>query len=133
MGFLILNTGDRQKIKQEEPEVQAVAALFSPSTGIISAHDLMTAYLGDIESCGGSFVGQTRVTSVEQGGKGFIITSQIGGDSYKFTCEKLINAAGLGAQGIHAHLNSITALMFLPYICAKGVTSRCLEKVHLIN
>jgi len=101
-GVFDLEYWDRQKIKQEEPEVQAVAALFSPSTGIISAHDLMTAYLGDIESCGGSFVGQTRVTSVEQGGKGFIITSQIGGDSYKFTCEKLINAAGLGAQGIHA-------------------------------
>jgi len=101
-GVFDLEYWSRQKIKQEEPEVQAVAALFSPSTGIISAHDLMTAYLGDIESCGGSFVGQTRVTSVEQGGKGFIITSQIGGDSYKFTCEKLINAAGLGAQSIHA-------------------------------
>ena len=31
------------------------------------------------------------------------------------------------------HLNSITALMFLPYIYVKGVTSRCLEKVHLIK
>ncbi len=101
-GVFDLEYWDRKKIKQEEPEVQAVAGLFSPSTGIISAHDLMTAYLGDIESCGGSFVGDTRVTSVEQGGQGFIITSQIGSDSYKFTCHSLINAAGLGAQNVHA-------------------------------
>jgi len=101
-GVFDLKYWDRKKIKQEEPEVQAVAGLFSPSTGIISAHDLMTAYLGDIESCGGSFVGDTRVISVEQGGQGFIITSQIGSDSYKFTCQSLINAAGLGAQNVHA-------------------------------
>ena len=32
-----------------EPEVSCVAALYSPSTGIIDSHALMLAYLGDAE------------------------------------------------------------------------------------
>ncbi len=101
-GVLDLEYWSLAKIRDEEPEVSAVAALFSPSTGIVSAHDLMTSYLGDIESCGGSFVGHTSVSSVELGGEGFIVTSDIQGETYKFTCEKLVNAAGLGAQTIHS-------------------------------
>ena len=35
-----------------EPEVHCVAALHSPSTGIIDSHALMLAYLGDAERAG---------------------------------------------------------------------------------
>jgi len=35
-----------------EPELRAVAALHSPSTGIIDSHALMLAYLGDAENAG---------------------------------------------------------------------------------
>ena len=35
-----------------EPELSCVAALFSPSTGIIDSHALMLAYLGDAEARG---------------------------------------------------------------------------------
>lgn len=101
-GVLDLTYWDEEKIKEEEPAIKAVQALFSPSTGIISAHDLMTAYLGDIENCGGSFVGNTKLIGVEQGGEGFIVTSEIDGEVYQFTCRKLVNAAGLGAHEVHS-------------------------------
>jgi L-2-hydroxyglutarate oxidase LhgO len=35
-----------------EPELSCVAALYSPSTGIIDSHALMLAYLGDAENAG---------------------------------------------------------------------------------
>ncbi len=119
-GVFDLEYWDVKKIKEAEPNVQAVAALFSPSTGIVSAHELMTAYLGDIESCGGSFVGHTEIARVERGGRGFIITCRIGIDSYKFTCETLINAAGLGAQDVHETLDFAYGANVPPLHLCKG-------------
>jgi len=103
-GVIDLVYWDEAKIKQEEPRVRAVSALFSPSTGIVSAHDLMTAYLGDIEGCGGSFVGRTKVIRIERGGEGFIVTCEIESEVYRFSCQNLVNAAGLGAQAISSKL-----------------------------
>src|SRR5690242_1178783 len=39
-----------QKARGWEPELSCVAALHSPSTGIIDSHTLMLAYLGDAEA-----------------------------------------------------------------------------------
>ncbi|MCG8510779.1 MAG: FAD-dependent oxidoreductase, partial [Rhodospirillales bacterium] len=36
-----------------EPNLRAVAALYSPSSGIMDSHRLMLAYQGDTEDCGG--------------------------------------------------------------------------------
>jgi L-2-hydroxyglutarate oxidase LhgO len=119
-GVFDLTFWDAMQIKAEEPAVKAVQALFSPSTGIVSAHDLMTAYLGDIESCGGSFVGNTKVIRIEQGGEGFIVTSEIEGEVYQFTCQKLVNAAGLGAQEVHSTIEFDYASDVPPLYFCKG-------------
>ena len=42
----------REKASQLEPELSCVAALHSPSTGIIDSHALMLAYQGDAEAHG---------------------------------------------------------------------------------
>ena len=42
----------REQAVALEPEVSCVAALYSPSTGIIDSHALMLAYLGDAEAHG---------------------------------------------------------------------------------
>src|SRR6185436_8988692 len=42
----------RQQALALEPELQCVAALYSPSTGIIDSHALMLSYLGDAEAKG---------------------------------------------------------------------------------
>ena len=49
--------------KRLEPEVFATAALLSPSTGIISSAELMTAFLGDVEAAGGSLARKTMTQS----------------------------------------------------------------------
>src|SRR5690606_35313375 len=42
--------------RELEPAVKAVAAVYSPSTGIIDSHAYMLALQGDLEHAGGSVV-----------------------------------------------------------------------------
>jgi L-2-hydroxyglutarate oxidase LhgO len=88
------------QVQAAEPHVRAVAALFSPSTGIVSSHELMQAYLSDMERDGGAFIGHTRVLEVHREGELFLLVCDVGGESYRFTTRILVNAAGLGAQAV---------------------------------
>src|SRR6202030_1320408 len=54
----------RAEAAEREPEVECVAALYSPSTGIIDSHALLLALQGDAEAAGAQIAFQTRVTSV---------------------------------------------------------------------
>lgn len=92
----------RARLKRVEPQVSATLALFSPSTGIVSSHELMRSFLADLEASGGAFVGMTRVVSVHRDGKSFTVVCISGGDEYRFTARILVNAAGLGAQRVAA-------------------------------
>ncbi len=104
------------KIADHEPQVRATLGLFSPSTGIVSAHELMNALLTDLEHAGGGFVGNTAVeTALIEPGR-FILKCNLAQESYEFSCRNLINACGLGAQSlataIHGDAGSIPALHY---------------------
>ena len=45
---------DRAQAQVMEPALECVAALFSPSTGIIDSHGLMLSLQGDLENAGGA-------------------------------------------------------------------------------
>ena len=81
-----------------EPEVACVAALLSPSTGIIDSHGFMLALEGHIEANGGSVVLRCPVERVERDAAGlFHLTT--GGDSPgAITCRHLVISAGLHAS-----------------------------------
>lgn len=49
-----------------EPELRCVAAVHSPSSGIIDSHALMLAFQGDLEARGGCVVTHTEVQRVER-------------------------------------------------------------------
>ncbi len=85
-------------VAKKEPQVWATMGLHSPSTGIVSSHQLMTAFLADIEQFDGRFVGGALVTSIEVQRDRFLVACDVQGGSYVFTCRVLVNAAGLGAQ-----------------------------------
>jgi L-2-hydroxyglutarate oxidase LhgO len=80
-----------------EPEVGCVAALLSPSTGIIDSHGLMLALAGHIEASGGLVVLRCPVERLERSaGGGFRLAT--GGDSPgAITCQRLVISAGLNA------------------------------------
>lgn len=108
------------RIQAVEPEVRATLALYSPSTGIISSHDLMQAYVADIEESAGTFVGMTRVMAVHREGGAFTLVCEVAGDEYRFSSRILINAAGLGAQRVAASCDFIDPATIPPLYLCKG-------------
>jgi L-2-hydroxyglutarate oxidase LhgO len=79
-----------------EPELACVAALLSPSTGIVDSHALMLALEGHVEANGGSVVLRCPVQHIEQVSDGFRL--QTGGDAPgAVTCANLVLSAGLHA------------------------------------
>jgi L-2-hydroxyglutarate oxidase LhgO len=82
-----------------EPELACVAALLSPSTGIIDAHAYMLALQGHVEGHGGSVVLRCRVQRIERGADTYRVLT--GGDSPgAITCRNLVLAAGLHGTGL---------------------------------
>jgi L-2-hydroxyglutarate oxidase LhgO len=80
-----------------EPELHCVAALYSPSTGIIDSHALMLAYLGDAETMGAMLALKSPLE------KGFIRSDGFElhvSNSEAFLCKTLVNSAGLRAPSI---------------------------------
>src|SRR4026209_1537288 len=56
-----------------EPELSCVAALYSPSTGIIDRHSLMLAYLGEAEAHGAMLALKGPLERAEARGGGFVL------------------------------------------------------------
>jgi L-2-hydroxyglutarate oxidase LhgO len=78
-----------------EPELACVAALLSPSTGVVDSHGFMSALEGHISSRGGQVVLNTPVTALERSGNG-LYTLRLGGAAGgAITCDKLVLSAGL--------------------------------------
>lgn len=115
-----LEVWSRKKVSKAEPAVQATLALFSPSTGIVSAHELMNAYLGDVEANGGSFVGLTKVREIHPGQGSFVLVCDADGSEYRFSCRWLINSGGLGAQRLAECIEGLNQQTIPPLYLCKG-------------
>ncbi len=82
-----------------EPALRCVAALLSPSTGIIDSHALMLSYEGEAEAAGATIVLRTPVLSGRVRCDRFEL--EIGGDDpTTIQCRLLVNAAGLYAPAL---------------------------------
>jgi L-2-hydroxyglutarate oxidase LhgO len=82
-----------------EPAIRCVAALLSPSTGIIDSHALMLAYQGEAEAVGATVVLRTPVLSGMVRADGFELATG-GGEPGIIRCRFLVNAAGLYAPAL---------------------------------
>ncbi|HEY7084997.1 MAG TPA: NAD(P)/FAD-dependent oxidoreductase [Hyphomicrobiaceae bacterium] len=94
-GVTDLEPLDAEAAKALEPEIACVAALLSPSTGIIDSHAFMLALEGHIEANGGLVVLRSPVERLEPGAGGFRLA--MAGDSGVITCRHLVVCAGLHA------------------------------------
>jgi L-2-hydroxyglutarate oxidase LhgO len=92
---------DPNAARAREPNLRCAAALLSPSTGIVDAHGLMLALLGDAEAAGAIVVYRSRIVGGEPGDDGAIVeTMSADGTTTLLRCRTLVNAAGLGARDI---------------------------------
>ncbi|HWA49086.1 MAG TPA: NAD(P)/FAD-dependent oxidoreductase [Dongiaceae bacterium] len=106
--------------RRMEPELSCVAAFHSPSTGIISAHDLMLSLLGEAEAQGAALARQSPVLKgrIEEDGR---VTLEVGGAApMLLTARLLVNAASLGAQAIAQGIAGFPAAHIPPLYYAKG-------------
>ena len=88
-----------------EPEVACVAALLSPSTGIIDSHALMLALQGDLERAGGAVALRSPVESVVCGERHVV---RVGGDEpLELSAGLVVNAAGLWAPKLAARIEGL--------------------------
>ena len=114
---LHLLTADEAKAM--EPALRCVAALHSPSTGIIDSHGLMLAYQGEAEDHGAMRALQSPVTGGEVEVKG--IALDVGGaDPMRICARTVINSAGLRAQSVAAALRGFPQDLVPPCYYAKG-------------
>lgn len=90
----------QEQIRRLEPDVKAVSALFSPSTGIIDSHGLMRCLLRQAEDNGSLVVFRSAITGIKYDGKEFELSVN-DGDHFIRT-GILINSAGLGSDRIAA-------------------------------
>ncbi|WP_256376849.1 NAD(P)/FAD-dependent oxidoreductase [Diaphorobacter sp. HDW4A] len=80
-----------------EPSLHCVAALLSPSTGIVDSHGLMLSLLGDVENHGGALALQSPVSGAECLPEGILVRAA---DGTELLAKTVINAAGLHAPDL---------------------------------
>jgi L-2-hydroxyglutarate oxidase LhgO len=85
-----------------EPNVLSEGSLLSPDSGIISAHGLMDVLLHDVRQAGAVFRPRSEVTGIERRGGEYRLAVRTGETEESFTAERVINAAGLGADAVAA-------------------------------
>ena len=87
---------ENDEINKMEPNVKAKLALYSPNTGIIDSHSLMSHLHRVASASGVLFSFNTEVDFIEKQKNGYVIG--IKNDSYKFVSSVVINSAGLAAD-----------------------------------
>lgn len=101
---------DAREIRKREPHIRGVAALRVPSTGIVSAEELVHAYARVATNQGANIVTRAQVVSLEPTSNTICVGLCIGDeeDSQKEKIEArcVINAAGLYADEVAAMLGN---------------------------
>lgn len=84
-----------REMKLLEPNLQAVAAFLSPTTGVIDSHGLMTYFMGKAKSNGVHIACNTEVTGLEKASEGYKVKIGNSSGDFSYTSRILINCAGL--------------------------------------
>jgi L-2-hydroxyglutarate oxidase LhgO len=103
----------RERVREREPHVTAVAALEVPSTGIVEAEALVKAYARIAAEHGASILTRARVTQLIPCAGSIAVTLEIGDpdepaglqrETFEARC--VVNAAGLYADEVTASIPS---------------------------
>lgn len=116
-GVLDLRWLDRHDAQAMEPALECVAALFSPSTGIVDSHALMLALQGDLEHAGGLVALNSPLALAECAQD---VINLEASDGTRLRARTVVNAAGLYAPGLARRFVGLAAEQ-VPYAhYAKG-------------
>jgi len=114
-----------------EPDLRCVAALLSPSTGIVDSHALMLSLQGDAERAGAVFAFHSALETGVITKNGIELKVQ----GQRWLATTLINCAGLAAPAVAASLQGLQPSFVPTTFYAKGNYFSCVSRTrfsHLI-
>ncbi len=100
----------REQARALEPQLECVAAVHSPSTGIVDSHALMLAMQGDLENAGGVVVFNTPLARADCSGPSIDLMAE---DGTQLRATTVVNAAGLHAPALAKQFSGLD-LRFVP-------------------
>ena len=107
----------REEAQAMEPRLQCVAAVHSPSTGIVDSHALMLALQGDLENAGGLVV---LNSSLAHARCALGAITLVASDGTELQAGMVVNSAGLQAQALARRFAGLDAEQVPPSYYAKG-------------
>ena len=107
----------REEAQAMEPRLQCVAAVHSPSTGIVDSHALMLALQGDLENAGGLVVLNSSLAHARCALNAITL---IAIDGTELQAGMVVNSAGLQAQALARRFAGLDAEQVPPSYYAKG-------------
>ncbi|MGA8784984.1 MAG: FAD-dependent oxidoreductase, partial [Polaromonas sp.] len=107
----------REQARALEPQLECVAAVHSPSTGIVDIHALMLALQGDLENAGGLVVLNAPLAHAERVHDATILIVE---DGTELQAKTVVNAAGLQAQALASRFGGLAPQFIPPSHYAKG-------------
>ena len=107
----------REQAQAMEPQLECVAAILSPSTGIVDSHSLMLSLQGDIENAGSCIVCNTAVDQLIKKQDAIEVITF---DGTKLAAKSVINAAGLNAPLVASRIKGLDTQHVPPTYWAKG-------------
>lgn len=97
-GVRSLTLIDKQEIAQKEPGTNLLCALYSPNTGIIDSHSLMSHLYGAANVAGVVCSFNSEVNVLERRNGTYLVGLK--GEDYSFLSRVVVNCAGLAADSV---------------------------------
>ncbi len=107
----------REEAQAMEPQLACVAAVYSPSTGIVDSHALMLSLQGDLENAGGVVALNSALAHARCGDSAITLVAE---DGTVLQAQRVINAAGLQAPALAARFAGLDPAWVPRSYYAKG-------------
>ncbi len=101
-GVVGLKMLDDQEVTEMEPNVNAEAALYSPTTGILEPEDLMQYFHSIMNKNGVMEALETVVAGLRKTSLGYVVNGISAGHTFSIQAETVINCGGLNADKVAA-------------------------------
>lgn len=110
---------NREEARAREPNLQCVAALNSPSTGIVDSHGFMLGLEGDFEAAGGMLAFASPLDHAACQSDGITLVTG-GADAMELRADVVINSAGLFAPDLARRFTGLPPATVPPTFYCKG-------------
>jgi len=102
-GVTDLRWVEPDELREQEPDIRAHSALFSPNSGIVDSHSLMSYFKTQAELAGADFAFNSRVVGINKLTTGYTLSiCDSSGDETSITSRTVVNCAGLYSDEIAA-------------------------------